>query len=44
MLECTRAPVVENRKVIGIVGYTDIVLTGVRDKLLGQQATGADPE
>lgn len=39
-----RAPVVENRKVIGIVGYTDIVLTGVRDKLLGQQATGADPE
>ena len=29
-----RAPVIENRKVIGVVGYTDIVLSGVRDKLL----------
>lgn len=29
-----RAPVIENRKVIGIVGYTDIVLHGVRDRLL----------
>ncbi len=28
-----RAPVVENKKVIGIVGYTDIVLRGVRDRL-----------
>ena len=29
-----RAPVVENGKVIGIVGYTDIVLHGIRDRLL----------
>jgi signal-transduction protein with cAMP-binding, CBS, and nucleotidyltransferase domain len=29
-----RAPVVENSKVIGIVGYTDIVLHGIRDRLL----------
>ncbi|MGB5707666.1 MAG: CBS domain-containing protein [Arenicellales bacterium] len=29
-----RAPVINNRKVIGIVGYTDIVLHGVRDRLL----------
>ena len=29
-----RAPVVENKRVIGIVGYTDIVLDGVRDRLL----------
>ena len=29
-----RAPVIENRKVIGIVGYTDIVLHGIRDRLL----------
>ena len=29
-----RAPVVEAKKVIGVVGYTDIVLSGVRDKLL----------
>lgn len=28
-----RAPVVENRKVIGVVGYTDIVLRGIRDRL-----------
>ena len=28
-----RAPVIENKKVIGIVGYTDIVLHGLRDKL-----------
>jgi len=28
-----RAPVVEHKKVIGIVGYTDIVLRGVRDRL-----------
>ena len=30
----TRAPVVENLKVIGVVGYTDIVLRGLRDRLL----------
>ena len=30
-----RAPVVECKKVVGIVGYTDIVLSGVRDRLLG---------
>ncbi len=29
-----RAPVVEDKKVVGIVGYTDIVLSGVRDRLL----------
>ena len=29
----SRVPVVENKKVIGIVGYTDIVLRGVRDHL-----------
>jgi predicted transcriptional regulator len=29
-----RAPVIEDGKVIGIVGYTDIVLLGVRDRLL----------
>ena len=29
-----RAPVIEDGKVIGIVGYTDIVLHGVRDRLL----------
>ncbi len=29
-----RAPVVEERKVIGIIGYTDIVLDGVRDRML----------
>lgn len=29
----SRAPVVESKKVIGIVGYTDIVLRGVRDPL-----------
>lgn len=29
----SRAPVVDNRKVIGVVGYTDIVLRGVRDRL-----------
>jgi len=28
-----RAPVVENKRVIGIVGYTDIVLVGLRDRL-----------
>ena len=30
----SRAPVVENKKVVGIIGYTDIVLDGVRDRLL----------
>ena len=30
----SRAPVVDDKKVIGIVGYTDIVLSGVRDLLL----------
>jgi len=29
-----RAPVVEAGKVVGIVGYTDIVLLGLRDQLL----------
>ena len=29
-----RAPVIENGKVVGIVGYTDIVLRGIRDRLL----------
>ncbi len=29
-----RAPVLEKGKVVGIVGYTDIVLLGVRDRLL----------
>ena len=29
-----RAPVIDNGKVIGIVGYTDLVLHGVRDQLL----------
>jgi predicted transcriptional regulator len=29
-----RAPVIEDGKVIGIVGYTDIVLHGIRDRLL----------
>ena len=30
----SRAPVVDNRKVVGIIGYTDIVLAGLRDRLL----------
>ena len=30
----SRAPVVDNRAVVGIVGYTDIVLQGLRDRLL----------
>lgn len=29
----SRAPVVDGKKVVGIVGYTDIVLRGVRDRL-----------
>ena len=29
-----RAPVIDNGKVVGIVGYTDIVLHGLRDRLL----------
>lgn len=29
----SRAPVVEHKQVIGIVGYTDIVLRGVRDRM-----------
>jgi len=29
-----RAPVLEGGKVVGIVGYTDIVLHGIRDQLL----------
>lgn len=28
-----RAPVIDHKKVIGVVGYTDIVLTGIRDQL-----------
>lgn len=33
-LGLSRTPVVANLKVIGVVGYTDIVLHGVRDRLL----------
>lgn len=33
-LGLSRAPVVANLKVVGVVGYTDIVLHGVRDRLL----------
>lgn len=29
-----RAPVIDNNEVVGIVGYTDIVLLGIRDRLL----------
>lgn len=29
----SRAPVIENKHVIGICGYTDIVLRGVRDRM-----------
>lgn len=29
----SRAPVIENKKVIGVIGYTDIVLSGIRDRL-----------
>ncbi len=29
-----RAPVVEHRNILGIVGYTDIVLRGIRDRLV----------
>lgn len=29
-----RAPVVEHRKILGIIGYTDIVLRGIRDRLV----------
>lgn len=29
----SRAPVIDNKKVVGIIGYTDIVLRGVRDHL-----------
>jgi predicted transcriptional regulator len=29
----SRAPVIDNRKVVGVIGYTDIVLRGVRDRL-----------
>jgi predicted transcriptional regulator len=32
-LGLSRAPVVDHRKVVGVVGYTDIVLRGVRDRL-----------
>ena len=28
-----RAPVLENKKIIGVVGYTDIVLRGIKDRL-----------
>ena len=34
-----RAPVVQGKQVVGIVGYTDIVLSGVRDRLLREPAT-----
>lgn len=30
----TRAPVIENEEIVGVVGHTDIVLHGLRDKLL----------
>ncbi len=29
-----RAPVIEQRSIIGIVGYTDIVIRGIRDRLV----------
>jgi signal-transduction protein with cAMP-binding, CBS, and nucleotidyltransferase domain len=29
----SRAPVIENKQVIGVIGYTDIVLRGVRDRM-----------
>jgi signal-transduction protein with cAMP-binding, CBS, and nucleotidyltransferase domain len=29
----SRAPVVDNRKLVGVVGYTDIVLRGMRDRM-----------
>lgn len=29
-----RAPVIENREIVGIVGFTDIVLRGIRDRLV----------
>ena len=32
-LGLSRAPVIENNQVVGIVGYTDIVLHGIRDRL-----------
>ncbi len=32
-LGLSRAPVVDHKKVVGIVGYTDIVLRGIRDRL-----------
>lgn len=32
----TRAPVIDRGKVVGIIGYSDIVLRGVRDRQLGQ--------
>lgn len=30
----SRAPVIEHRNIVGIVGYTDIVLRGIRDRLV----------
>ena len=29
----SRTPVVDNKKLVGIIGYTDIVLRGLRDRL-----------
>lgn len=29
-----RAPVIDNNEVIGVVGYSDIVLRGIRDRLM----------
>lgn len=29
----SRTPVIENKKIIGIVGYSDMVLRGIKDKL-----------
>ncbi len=30
----SRAPVIEHRNIVGIIGYTDIVLRGIRDRLV----------
>jgi CBS domain-containing protein len=29
-----RAPVVDHKKLVGVIGYTDIVLRGIRDRLI----------
>lgn len=35
-----RVPVIENNKVIGIIGYSDIVLRGLRDQLKAEDKEG----